>query len=77
MTATEGELEAAQHVLSFYRYRNGVYQDPNSFTGLILHAYSKADPGNKARLAQGFPELAAAMNKVNRGDIEELAKLLD
>lgn len=35
---------------------------PGGFTGLMLRAYQKADPGNKARIRLGFPDLADAMD---------------
>jgi hypothetical protein len=61
---TETQQEVADWVLHWY----GVPGHPpaGSFSTLIIAAYSKADPGNKARLRLGFPEIAEAMDLVNK-----------
>ncbi|HJW01591.1 MAG TPA: hypothetical protein VJ617_21065 [Arthrobacter sp.] len=47
-----------------------------SFTSNIMRAYQGADPGNRARLRLGFPELAEAMDLV-LGSMEGIDKLRD
>lgn len=60
---TEEQIEAARHVLGYYGAEGG--WQAGSFTQNILRAYQGADPGNKARLRRGFPEIAEAMDLVD------------
>jgi hypothetical protein len=61
---TEDQQDAAHWVLSYYGVPN--HYPPGGFSGLIIQAYQKADPGNKAKLRASFPELAEAMDIVQR-----------
>jgi hypothetical protein len=57
---TEEQKNAARMVLGYFGAEGGY--EPGGFTSLILRAYQKADPGNRARLRLGFPELADMMD---------------
>jgi hypothetical protein len=74
---TEDERETIRHVLYYYGHPAG--WAPGGFTELLLKAYQKADPGNKARLRQGFPEMAEAMDVVMNSmtGIKDLAERLE
>jgi hypothetical protein len=50
--------QVARHCLWFFGYSGGY--EPGSFTHNLLRALSTADSGNFRRLAQAFPEYAAA-----------------
>ncbi|MER7517841.1 hypothetical protein [Streptomyces sp. NPDC126499] len=51
--------ETAAHVL-FHYGREGGYQ-PGSFTEQLITTIDMADPGNRDRLAAGFPDYVAAV----------------
>jgi hypothetical protein len=54
--------DVAAHVLFHYGH-NGGYQ-AGSFTTHLITTIDAADPGNKARLAAGFPEYVAAVTAI-------------
>lgn len=70
---TEEQIENTRYVLGYFGYKGG--WQAGGFTSLIMQAYQKADPGNRARLRLGFPVLAEAMDTVlsSRQGIKELA----
>lgn len=74
---TPEQEEIIRHVLWYFNERGG--WEPGGFTQLILRAYQKADPGNRARLRRGFPEYAEAMDLVlnSMGGIKQLAQQLE
>jgi hypothetical protein len=51
--------QEAAHALWFV---GGGGYEPGAFTQHIQHAYSSADPSNKARLLLAFPSIAMAMH---------------
>lgn len=59
MITVEVSPEDAQHVL--WQFGHPAGRQPGSFTQLLIQAAMKADPGNLARLAQGFPSLVGAV----------------
>ena len=59
---TPDQEEVIRHVLGYFGASGG--WEAGGFTSLMMRAYQKADPGNKARIALGFPELAEAMDTV-------------
>jgi hypothetical protein len=69
---TPEEEEVARYVLGYFGADGG--WEAGGFTSLIMRAYQKADPGNKARLRLGFPELTACMDTVlnSQGGIKQL-----
>lgn len=70
---TEEEVETIRFVLGYFGYKGG--WQAGGFTQLIMQAYQKADPQNKARLRLAFPILAEAMDTVldSLTGIKELA----
>lgn len=57
---TEEESNMARMVLGHFGATGGY--EPGGFTSLLLRAYQKADPMNRARLRLGFPNQAAMMD---------------
>lgn len=53
---------AARHVLGVQGYSGG--HGAGSFTEALIHAIGQADPMNRAKLAQPFPEYVAAMRLI-------------
>lgn len=51
--------EEAAHVLNYYDSSKG--WKPGSFATALIHAFTKADQENTARLAMGFPGYYEAM----------------
>lgn len=66
------DKQDAQHVLSFFDAPGGL--GPGSFSKSLIRTYSMADMGNKQRLANVFPSMAAAFDLAATGS-EGLAKL--
>lgn len=62
---TKIDQQDAQHVLFHFSPRTPGATEPGGFTTKLLLAYSSADFTNRARLAMGFPSLAAAFDLVN------------
>jgi hypothetical protein len=57
---TEEEKAIARMVLGHFGAAGGY--EPGGFTSLLLQAYGKADPSNRARLQAGFPVQARMMD---------------
>lgn len=74
---TEEQEDAVRSVLFYFGHPSG--WESGGFTTLIMQAYQKADPSNRARLRMAFPVLAEAMDTVinNMTGIKELAERLD
>lgn len=64
--------DLARNVLHYFGQPGGY--PPGSFISNMLRAYQGADPGNKARIRLGFPELADTMDLVldNMDGIDQL-----
>jgi len=62
-------MNKQQARLDVYLYMSGATKQMGTFVYRLLHAWAHADGENQARLAQGFPELAAAIDEyVNEYD---------
>lgn len=81
-TTTADGLQAlrvrdARHVLWFFG-DVVLGEEPGSFTTALLTAISRADVGNRARLAEAFPRLVEMFSKAQHtdGGFEELRDLV-
>lgn len=74
---TEEEKAIARMVLGHFGAEGGY--EPGGFTSLLLQAYGKADPSNRARLRLGFPVQAEMMDACMNTEhgVAALQKLLE
>lgn len=62
--ATPDQVEAAKHILGHYGHIGGV--QAGSFTTSLISTWEKADYANRARLAMAFPDMAWAIDHIQR-----------
>ena len=65
-TLTEAEL----NLLYYMGYRKHTYPG-GGFTTALYNAFAHANHWNTMKLASVFPEVAAAIDSYNRGDLKE------
>ena len=71
---SDGEIEAARHLLGFYGHADGFR--PGGFTTSFIHTLERADTFNRFRLIAAFPEFRKAYEVISWYGSDTLADVL-